>query len=46
MVGLLMVAETAQSFDHSVLRLCLAGVNHVVDLGDITEVRMVGFTVG
>src|ERR1700691_4840117 len=37
----LVVAESAQRFNHRVLRLSLAGVDHVVDFGDAAKVWMV-----
>src|SRR5580698_47958 len=40
-VGLLVVAESAESFNYGVLRLGLAGVNHIVDFGYVAEVGMV-----
>ena len=40
-VGLLVISEAAQRFDHGVLRLRLAGVDHVVDFRHIAEMRMV-----
>ena len=40
-VGGFVVAESAQGFDDGVLRFRLAGVDHVVDFGDIAEVGMI-----
>ena len=40
-VGGLAVAEAAQGFDDRVLRLRLAGIDDVVDLRDVAEVRMI-----
>jgi hypothetical protein len=39
-VGLLVVAQPAQGLDHGVLRFGLASINHVVNFGNIAEVRM------
>src|SRR5258708_18854971 len=39
--GSFAVAEPAQGFDYGVLRFRLAGVDHVVDFGDVSEVGVV-----
>src|SRR5438874_6254334 len=44
MICLCAVAEFAQRFDYRVLRLRLAGINYVVNFGDIAEVRMLRLT--
>src|SRR5579863_6912601 len=44
-IGGLVVSEGAQGFDDGVLRLGLTSINDVVDFGDTTEVRMIGFSV-
>ena len=46
MVRGFVVAEAAQGFDHRVLRLGLASIDHVVDFGDVAEVRMIFLAVG
>ena len=45
-IGCFSVAQPAQRFDHGVLRLGLPGVDHVVDFGDVAEVRMIFFAIG
>src|SRR5579863_6889720 len=40
MIGRFVVPEAAQRFDHGALRLRLARVDHVVDLGHVAEVGM------
>src|SRR6266403_5311606 len=45
-VSLIVVSQTAQSFDDGVLRLGLAGVDDVVDLGYIAEMGMIFLTLG
>src|SRR5689334_2937229 len=37
------VAEAAQSFNHGVLRLGLAGIDHVINFSYIAKVRMIFF---
>ena len=42
-VGGFVVAESSQGFDDSILRLGLAGVDDVIDFGDVAEMRMIFF---
>src|SRR5882672_9431794 len=39
------VTQAAQSFDHCVLCLGLAGINHVINFGYVAKVRMLLFTI-
>ena len=44
--GSVVVPQTTESFDHGVLRLRLARIDHVVDLRHIAKVRMLFLAVG
>ena len=46
MVSGFTVAESAKGFDHRILRFGLAGIDYVVDLGHVAEVRMIFFSLG
>src|SRR5205823_12980861 len=45
-VSLVLVSQPSQGFDHRVLHLRLASVNHVVALTNVAKVGVLGFAIG